>query len=260
MDMQDDFLFKWILLGANGVGKSALALKCREFEPATELLYAQQWLISLKWLLPDLWQIVYDFCHTQSPTVGVEFFVKHIPLDGKQIKLFIWDTSGSQKFSPLYGAYLRGVNAVLFVYDVADEKSFTTSVTQWMALADIHSPQECRQVLVANKCDNVNGKRVITTEMGHKFASEHGMLYVECSTFLKDLHGRFDVLLREQIRALMQKPPINPIPLPILARFLRSHPRWPKNSLFPALFPRLEYPEKFYLEKFSSLESRSNLG
>jgi len=59
-------------------------------------------------------------------TIGIDFKIRTIELDGKRFKLQIWDTAGQERFRTITTAYYRGAMGILLVYDVTDEKSFTS--------------------------------------------------------------------------------------------------------------------------------------
>lgn len=59
-------------------------------------------------------------------TIGIDFKIRTIELDGKRIKLQIWDTAGQERFRTITTAYYRGAMGILLVYDVTDEKSFSS--------------------------------------------------------------------------------------------------------------------------------------
>ena len=83
------YLFKYIIIGDSGVGKSCLLLQFtdKRFQPGHDL------------------------------TIGVDFGVRMINIEGKQIKLQIWDTTGGESFKSVTRSYYRGSAVALLVYD-----------------------------------------------------------------------------------------------------------------------------------------------
>ena len=126
-----DYLFKILLIGDSGVGKSCLLLKY------TDGIYADSYI----------------------STIGVDFKIKTEAIDGKTIKLQIWDTAGQERFRTITTAYYRGAMGILLVYDVSDEQSFT-NVRNWMRQIDQNAAENVTRILIGNKCDVDPSERV----------------------------------------------------------------------------------------------------
>ncbi|CAM8939536.1 hypothetical protein QQ045_013100 [Rhodiola kirilowii] len=147
-----DYLFKLLLIGDSGVGKSSLLLSFTSsgFE---EL----------------------------SPTIGVDFKVKYVEIGGKKLKLAIWDTAGQERFRTLTSSYYRGAQGVIMVYDVTRRETFTNLADIWTKELDLYSTnQDCIKMLVGNKVDK-ESNRVVSKKEGIDFAREYGCLFLECS-------------------------------------------------------------------------------
>lgn len=57
-------------------------------------------------------------------TIGVEFGSKTLELDGRKIKLQIWDTAGQENFRSITRSYYRSVIGALLVYDITRRDTF----------------------------------------------------------------------------------------------------------------------------------------
>ncbi|EGI64416.1 Ras-related protein Rab-2 [Acromyrmex echinatior] len=107
------YLFKYIIIGDTGVGKSCLLLQFtdKRFQPVHDL------------------------------TIGVEFGARMITIDSKQIKLQIWDTAGQEAFRSITRSYYRGAAGALLVYDITRRETFN-HLTTWLEDARQHSQRK----------------------------------------------------------------------------------------------------------------------
>ncbi|XP_024235288.1 ras and EF-hand domain-containing protein isoform X2 [Oncorhynchus tshawytscha] len=64
-------------------------------------------------------------------TLGVDFQIKKMLVDGEKTKLQIWDTAGQERFRSIARSYFRKAHGVLLLYDVTSESSFL-NVREWM--------------------------------------------------------------------------------------------------------------------------------
>ncbi|KAL6769909.1 FAP353 [Auxenochlorella protothecoides x Auxenochlorella symbiontica] len=146
-----DYLFKLLLIGDSGVGKSCLLLRFA------------------------------DDTYTESyiSTIGVDFKIRTVELDSKVIKLQIWDTAGQERFRTITSSYYRGAHGIIVVFDVTDSESFD-NVKQWLNEIDRYANENVNKLLVGNKVDLV-GKRAVDYETAKAFADEIGVPYIETS-------------------------------------------------------------------------------
>eukprot|EP00727_Mastigamoeba_balamuthi_P001443 m51a1_g11296 putative ras-like gtp-binding protein ypt1 (207) ;mRNA; r:59738-61105 len=147
-----DYLFKFILVGDSGVGKSCFMIR---FADDT-------------------------FIETFICTVGVDFKIRTLELLGKTVKLQIWDTAGSERFRSITTAYYRGADAVIVMYDVSARSSFDGLKT-WLDGVKNNTDETIAMMLVGNKCDVSADKRQVPSEDAQKFAEENTMLFFETS-------------------------------------------------------------------------------
>eukprot|EP01115_Flamella_aegyptia_P000962 TRINITY_DN114_c0_g1_i4.p1 TRINITY_DN114_c0_g1~~TRINITY_DN114_c0_g1_i4.p1 ORF type:complete len:203 (+),score=86.15 TRINITY_DN114_c0_g1_i4:82-690(+) len=151
MNPEYDYLFKLLLIGDSGVGKSCLLLRFA------------------------------DDTYTESyiSTIGVDFKIRTIELQGKTIKLQIWDTAGQERFRTITSSYYRGAHGIIVVYDITDQVSFN-NVKQWLQEIDRYACENVNKLLVGNKCDLTN-KRVVETSAAKEFADGLGIPFLETS-------------------------------------------------------------------------------
>ncbi|KAL2490003.1 Ras-related protein RABD2c [Forsythia ovata] len=134
MNPEYDYLFKLLLIGDSGVGKSCLLLR-----------FADD-----------------SYLESYISTIGVDFKIRTVEQDGKTIKLQIWDTAGQERFRTITSSYYRGAHGIIVVYDVTDQESFN-NVKQWLNEIDRYASDSVNKLLVGNKCD-LTAQKVVSTE------------------------------------------------------------------------------------------------
>jgi len=145
---------KLLIIGESSVGKSSLLLRFTDdaFDPE------------------------------QAATIGVDFKVKTVKVNGDKVKLAIWDTAGQERFRTLTPSYYRGGQGVIVVYDVTNRDSFS-KVENWLTELETYSTNlDLVKMLVGNKCDlESQGERTVSKEEGLKCARKHQMMFIEAS-------------------------------------------------------------------------------
>ncbi|XP_054168270.1 ras-related protein Rab-35-like [Oppia nitens] len=145
-----DHLFKLLIIGDSGVGKSSLLLR-----------FADNM-----------------FNGSYITTIGVDFKIRTIEVDGEKAKLQIWDTAGQERFRTITSTYYRGTHGVIVVYDVTNGETFA-NVKRWLHEIE----QNCdvvNKILVGNKNDDPN-RKVVLTEDAQRFADQMGIRLFETS-------------------------------------------------------------------------------
>ncbi|KAJ2805706.1 ras GTPase, partial [Coemansia guatemalensis] len=144
-----DYLFKLLLIGDSGVGKSCLLLRFA------------------------------DDTYTESyiSTIGVDFKIRTIELDGKTVKLQIWDTAGQERFRTITSSYYRGAHGIIVVYDVTDSETFG-NVKQWLQEIDRYASEGVNKLLVGNKSDL---ERAVDFTEANEFAGSLSIPFLETS-------------------------------------------------------------------------------
>lgn len=120
-----------------------------------------------------------SFNETFISTIGVDFKVKTVAIDGKIAKLQIWDTAGQERFRTITSSYYRGSQGVVLVYDVTNEESFN-NIELWLSEVEIHAGKDVSKILIGNKTD-LKHQRVVPCEKALKLANKYQMYYVETS-------------------------------------------------------------------------------
>jgi Ras-related protein Rab-8A len=110
----------------------------------------------------------------------IDFKIRTIELDNRRIKLQIWDTAGQERFRTITTAYYRGAMGILLVYDVTDESSFN-NIRNWIRNIELHASDNVNKILVGNKADMDESKRVVPTAKGQALADEYGIKFFETS-------------------------------------------------------------------------------
>jgi len=145
------YLFKFIIIGDEAVGKTCLLLQFTDKRYRT----------------------------THQVTVGVEFGSKTVEVSGKTIKLQCWDTAGQDRFRSIVRSYYRGAAGALLVYDITRRDSFE-HVSNWLSEARSNADPDLVITLIGNKCDR-SADRQVPFEEGHSFAQRHGLYFLETS-------------------------------------------------------------------------------
>lgn len=128
-------------------------------------------------------------------TVAVDLKVKTVEVDGKKIKLQLWDTVGNDRFRSLITSYFRGAQGVMLVYDVASERSFY-SIRDWVRQLEQYATPEAVRMIIGNRCDQES--RTVSTENGQELADELGFRFFEISPRTgKNVSLAFTTLTRE---------------------------------------------------------------
>ena len=112
-------------------------------------------------------------------TIGVEFGAKTIQINGKTIKIQIWDTAGQEAFQAITRTYYQGAIGALLVYDITRRDTFT-HVTKWLDDVRTNSSKNVTVILIGNKKD-LEDKRQVSYEEGEAFAKENGLMFLETS-------------------------------------------------------------------------------
>ncbi|TRY74334.1 hypothetical protein DNTS_032032 [Danionella cerebrum] len=123
-DLSYNFVFKVVLIGESGVGKSNLLSRFTKNE----------------------------FNHDSRTTIGVEFSTRSVQVDSITIKAQIWDTAGLERYRAITSAYYRGAVGALLVYDITKHLTYE-NVERWLKELYDHADPHIIVMLVGNKSD-----------------------------------------------------------------------------------------------------------
>ncbi|KIN94340.1 hypothetical protein M404DRAFT_1008404 [Pisolithus tinctorius Marx 270] len=114
-----------------------------------------------------------------SATYGVDLHFQNMEVDGRQVKLGIWDTAGMERFRVITAPFYRRAHGVVLVYDITDRASFD-ALPGWLTELDDHVPSTIPKMIVGNKLDQEDSRKVSTSD-GESFAAQNGALFREAS-------------------------------------------------------------------------------
>uniref|UniRef100_A0AAR2LBQ6 EF-hand domain-containing protein n=1 Tax=Pygocentrus nattereri TaxID=42514 RepID=A0AAR2LBQ6_PYGNA len=148
-----------------------------------------------------------EFKGTTSATLGVDFQMKTLVVDGVPTVLQLWDTAGQERFRSIAKSYFRRADGVLLLYDVTCEKSFL-NVREWVDIIEDVSQDDVPIMLVGNKTDLrqqalQDGVTCIPTSYGEKLAMTYSSLF--CETSAKDGSNIIEAVLHLASRRESEK-------------------------------------------------------
>ena len=146
-----DMMFKVLLLGDSGVGKSSILLR-----------YTKN-----------------QFTADMRSTIGVEFGIKYLTLDNLQLKVQIWDTAGMERYRSITSAYYKGAKGVIVVYDICRKVSFD-NIDKWIDDFKSKADEDAVILIIGNKSD-LQDKREVNTEEVKLKAEKYKMAFMETS-------------------------------------------------------------------------------
>ena len=167
-----DHLFKLLIIGESGVGKTCLISR-----------YANG-----------------VFKEEYISTVGVDYVSKQEIINDQNINVKLWDTAGQERFKALTPSYLRGAEGIVLVYDVTKSESFD-SLKVWIDSLKSNLGENSLPIIIdGNKIDLDD--RDVSKETAQKFAQEYNYKYFETSA--KSGVG-VDELFREIVNQILEK-------------------------------------------------------
>ncbi|KAI8555206.1 hypothetical protein RHMOL_Rhmol05G0156800 [Rhododendron molle] len=175
-DEEYDYLFKVVLIGDSGVGKSNLLSRFTRNE----------------------------FCLESKSTIGVEFATRTLQVEGRTVKAQIWDTAGQERYRAITSAYYRGALGALLVYDVTKPTTFE-NVSRWLKELRDHADANIVIMLIGNKTD-LKHLRAVATEDAQGYAEKEGLSFIETSALeATNVEKSFQMILSEIYRIISKK-------------------------------------------------------
>ena len=122
-----------------------------------------------------------SFTLTYTTTLGVDFKQKKIKLkDGRDVRLRIFDTAGQERFKAVSVSFIKKADGVILIYDIGDLESFE-AVENWIKSIREIGKDKLPIILVGNKCDLSDDKRMISLKEGQDKADEFNIPFYETS-------------------------------------------------------------------------------
>lgn len=148
-------IFKIVMLGDSGVGKSTLSDRVACIDPNNFIIHGGQ------------------------PTIGVDFKTIEYTRQDYKTKLIIFDLAGQERFKTITISYFKHAHGALICFDLTNRNSFQ-NVKNWLEELDTYT-NDVVKILVGLKQDIVKDRQVSTAE-AHEFANNFNLKYVEASS------------------------------------------------------------------------------
>ncbi len=166
-DIEPDYLFKLLLMGNSGTGKSSLLMRLCEN----------------------------TFREAYISTIGIDFKIRTLEVENKIVKLQIWDTAGQERFRSIISNYYRGSQGIIVVFDLSDKKSFD-DINIWMDERDKYCNSKICTLLVGTKADKK--KDLITDDMISEICMKYNASYIETS-------AKYDINVVDAFKLICKK-------------------------------------------------------
>lgn len=145
----NNFLFRLLLIGDSGVGKSSILNRFSD----------------------DVFNINY------SSTIGVDFRSKNIKIDDQHISIEMWDSTGHKRFRDITRSFYKKTNCVIVIFDLSFRESFE-NIKIWFDEIERMAPENSIKILVGNKSDL---DREISIDEVNEFVNKLNIKYIETS-------------------------------------------------------------------------------
>lgn len=144
MDKSIQYMFKIILIGDSGVGKTSLMMRFTENTcPVVNLA-----------------------------TIGVDFKIKTIEVDGHRVKLQVWDTAGQERFRAMVSNYYRGAQGIFIVFDMLNRATFD-HLDEWIGELEKKGAVGNAEIMILGNKVEKKGEVAVTDEEVNEFLEKH---------------------------------------------------------------------------------------
>ncbi|EGR27547.1 Ras family protein, putative [Ichthyophthirius multifiliis] len=168
------YLFKYIVIGDTGVGKSCLVLQFTDGRVKER----------------------------HDVTIGIEFAVKTVRVNQKNIKLQIWDTAGQENFKSITKSYYRSAIGAILVYDITKKESFQ-NISKWLQEIKTNGNKYIVFALIGNKKDKEENRQ-ISKEEAESFAHQNNLLFFELTANNNESVNNAFIKISERIEQLIK--------------------------------------------------------
>ncbi|XP_042411729.1 ras-related protein Rab2BV-like isoform X1 [Zingiber officinale] len=176
LDHEYDYLFKIVLIGDSGVGKSNILSRFTRNE----------------------------FSLDSKSTIGVEFATKTLQIEGKTVKAQIWDTAGQERYRAITSAYYRGAVGALLVYDITKKQTFD-NMQRWLHELRDHADSNIVVMMAGNKSD-LTHLRAVSESEGQEYAEKEELSFLETSALgSENIEKAFQTILTEIYHIMNKK-------------------------------------------------------
>ena len=175
-----DILFKLILVGDSGVGKTNILSR----------------------------YINNEYSSNSESTVGVEFSTKMLNKNNKKIKVQIWDTAGQERYKSITSVFYKGAKGGFIVYDITRKDTFN-STDKWINDLKMNGDENISLILIGNKSD-LQDQREVSLEDMTKKAELFGVNFCETSALNNtNIDKVFDIVVEDMIKKFDGKNELN---------------------------------------------------
>ena len=99
-------------------------------------------------------------------TIGVEYKVKKININGLDLNLQIWDSAGQERFLGITKNFMKGADGIIYMYDITNKESFD-NLKNWIMQSE-ESIEDFKKIIIGNKID-LEKERQVTKELLEQF-------------------------------------------------------------------------------------------